>query len=100
MPAGANTIVQTVSFHLADHGTMYTLLNQLDPSQGPLNAIRRSSRTRSGSERPQRSGRHTTTTSTSRRGAAFSSPSRPGRYFAPEPTSSMSLVTAQSRPLI
>jgi hypothetical protein len=39
MPAGAATIVQTVSFHFADHGTMYTLFNQLDPSQAPLNAI-------------------------------------------------------------
>ena len=64
-----------------------------DTKPTPRSVSSRSVTTRSGSDRPQRSSRQTTTTSTSRRRAAFNNDSRPGRSFAPEPTSSTCLAT-------
>jgi hypothetical protein len=52
---------------------------------------------RSATDRPQRSSRQTTITSTSRRRAAISNDSRPGRSLEPEPMSSIDFATFQPR---
>jgi hypothetical protein len=58
-----------------------------------------SATTGSAGDRPRRSGRRTPTASSSRRRAALRGDSRPGRSFAPEPTSWTRLTPSRSRSL-